>query len=240
MLLTNVAQVANASGEFQLRPNPGFGDRVREARNRLRNPNGSRWTHAQLAEAIGVERNAVSRWENQGKTPRDQDTYVELAKVLRVSLDWLITGHGSPSGIGYVREPTPYGQPPRARLAVSVKGERPRPTVYGRMLTFLEDMERRGYDPEKIAEAEGMLLDFMYSDLFPQTGRERSDAILLSYVEIIADAINRALALAEPQELPEGIKFAPGNALPLTPEIAKAADEAERQRKAKRRRPGKP
>jgi transcriptional regulator with XRE-family HTH domain len=211
----------------------------------LRNPDGSRWTHAQLAEAVGVERNAVSRWENQGKTPRDSGTFARLAKVLHVTIDWLVTGHGSPGGIGYVREPTPQGAEPRARLAVSVKGARPRPFVYGRLLNYLEELERRGFEPEQIVEAEGMMLDFMYSELFPLPGKDRPDDVLIRYIDIMWDALNRAVAVAgiAMSRPPEGIQYAEGGSLEVTDEVAaavrKADDEARAKKKIGRRRPGK-
>lgn len=69
-----------------------FGDRVRRARQELRHEDGRRWTQGELAAAVGVERNTVSRWENGGVQPRDTEQLARLARVLRVSVEWLVSG----------------------------------------------------------------------------------------------------------------------------------------------------
>jgi len=66
-----------------------FGDRVRQARQRIRTPGGGRLTQGDLALAVGVERNTVSRWENSGVRPKDPQVVRKLAEVLQVSMEWL-------------------------------------------------------------------------------------------------------------------------------------------------------
>jgi transcriptional regulator with XRE-family HTH domain len=68
-----------------------FGDRLRWARQRLR-AKGRRLTQEELARAVGVERNTVSRWENGGMLPKDPAVIGALAAVLDVTADWLIGG----------------------------------------------------------------------------------------------------------------------------------------------------
>ena len=68
-----------------------FGDRLRWSRQRLR-PNGRRLTQEDVAKAVGVERNTVSRWENGGMLPKDPAVIGALADVLAVTVDWLIAG----------------------------------------------------------------------------------------------------------------------------------------------------
>ncbi len=68
-----------------------FGDRLRSSRQRLR-PGGRKFTQSDLAKAVGVERNTVSRWENGGMLPKDPAVIGSLADVLGVTADWLIGG----------------------------------------------------------------------------------------------------------------------------------------------------
>src|SRR5665213_3028355 len=69
-----------------------FGDRLRSSRQRLR-PGGRKFTQGDLAKAVGVERNTVSRWENGGMLPKDPAVIASLADVLGVTADWLIGGY---------------------------------------------------------------------------------------------------------------------------------------------------
>ncbi len=68
-----------------------FGDRVRSSRQRLRR-DGQKLTQGDLAKAVGVERNTVSRWENGSMLPKDPAVIASLAEVLDVTADWLIAG----------------------------------------------------------------------------------------------------------------------------------------------------
>lgn len=67
-----------------------FGERLREARVRGRRQGGRRITQASLAEAVGVERNTVSRWENGSMLPKDPAIIMALSRHLNVSADWLL------------------------------------------------------------------------------------------------------------------------------------------------------
>src|SRR5580698_10194568 len=69
-----------------------FGDRVRISRERMRTPDGRRWTQGDLAKALDVKRNTVSRWENGGMLPKDPAIIAALTRVLHVSADWLLAG----------------------------------------------------------------------------------------------------------------------------------------------------
>ncbi len=60
-------------------------------------------TQEQLAEQLGVTRQAVSRWESDAAYP-ETDKIVRMSKLLGVSCDWLLQdGADSPEG------PTPSG-----------------------------------------------------------------------------------------------------------------------------------
>lgn len=69
-----------------------LGDRIRQARERIRMPNGRRMTQGELAAAVEVERNTVSRWENGDVQPNKPGQLLRLARVLRVPIEWLIEG----------------------------------------------------------------------------------------------------------------------------------------------------
>ncbi|MEO6777870.1 MAG: helix-turn-helix transcriptional regulator [Gemmatimonadaceae bacterium] len=66
---------------------------MRQSRERARR-GGRKLTQAGLADAVGVERNTVSRWENGGMLPGDPAVVAALASALGVSADWLIGGDG--------------------------------------------------------------------------------------------------------------------------------------------------
>lgn len=69
----------------QKRSHPGFGDRLRKARE------ARSLSSSELARASGVSSTSVWKWENGGFVPRTQKLAV-LAKVLNVSSDWLLRG----------------------------------------------------------------------------------------------------------------------------------------------------
>ena len=74
-----------------------LGDRIRQARERIRMPNGRRMTQGELAAAVEVERNTVSRWENGDVQPN------KPAQLLRLAVE------DDPAG----RRPGGPGPPPR-------------------------------------------------------------------------------------------------------------------------------
>jgi transcriptional regulator with XRE-family HTH domain len=73
-----------------------FGDRLRSSRQQLARK-GRKLTQGDLARAVGVERNTVSRWENGGMLPKDPAVIGSLAVVLEVTADWLIGGDRPPA-----------------------------------------------------------------------------------------------------------------------------------------------
>src|SRR5690348_10249362 len=89
-----------------------IGDRIRQARERMRMPNGRRMTQGELAAAVEVERNTVSRWENGDVQPNKPAQLLRLARVLRVPTDWLIAGAPATSGgASQLGEVTPGAYP---------------------------------------------------------------------------------------------------------------------------------
>ena len=51
----------------------------------------------QLAEQLGVSRQAISKWES-GKAMPESDTLVSISQYFNVSPDYLMKGHSSVSG----------------------------------------------------------------------------------------------------------------------------------------------
>lgn len=69
-----------------------FGDRLKLARTRPGNSIANRMTQEELAVALGVTRNTVSRWENSGMVPKDPSVISRLGRLLGVSYEWLVEG----------------------------------------------------------------------------------------------------------------------------------------------------
>lgn len=67
-------------------------DRIRVARRH------SRLSQTQAAQAIGVHRGTFAHWERGGGHLPNANNVINLAKVLKVSHDWLMTGRGSMTG----------------------------------------------------------------------------------------------------------------------------------------------
>ncbi len=53
------------------------------------------WSQGELAQKLGVSPSAVGMYE-QGRREPSADTLVALARIFRVSLDYLLTGQPSP------------------------------------------------------------------------------------------------------------------------------------------------
>ena len=68
-----------------------LGNRIKAARERLRPP----VTQKQLADEFRITDKAVSGWERDEHAP-DLRKLVNLAKILRVPLAWLLDGSGDP------------------------------------------------------------------------------------------------------------------------------------------------
>lgn len=85
-------------------------------------------TQEQLAEQLGVTRQAVSRWESDTAYP-ETDKIVRMSEILNVSCDWLLRdGEDSPEGSA-----APGGAAPAlvTRLLRQAAGRKVRLTFYG-------------------------------------------------------------------------------------------------------------
>ena len=78
-----------------------IGERIFEERKR------KGLSQSELADLIGVSRQAVSKWESSTATP-DLDKIVTLSKVFEISIDHLINGTDQDTKKQKRRSPDPY------------------------------------------------------------------------------------------------------------------------------------
>jgi transcriptional regulator with XRE-family HTH domain len=130
-----------------------FGDRVRSSRLRLR-PGGRKLTQGDLAKAVGVERNTVSRWENGGMLPKDPGVIGALAGALQVTADWLIGGDrvAAFTGEGKLKEGAVAG-----KYADPATGKLPARAM-AVVVAYLDRMRERECTQDQIDNAESILL----------------------------------------------------------------------------------
>ena len=169
-----------------------FGDRVREARQRVRTPAGARLTQGDLAIAVGVERNTVSRWENSGVRPKDPHVVRRLAVALRVPMEWLFADDGGDAsdawtgserevpGSAAVRE----GIAPRPPYAgLDPLGQRVSPLAYAVIHDYLARLEQGGATSEQTAEAGRLLVQSACNRLRRGDPRTRPIDVVLADIE---------------------------------------------------------
>ena len=93
-------------------------------------------SQSELAEALEVSRQSVSKWETDASVP-DLDRLVKLAELFGVSLDQLVRGEAPPSGEG--GSPEPGAEPASASPPPPPRGSTPLTvrTAAGLLLLFL-------------------------------------------------------------------------------------------------------
>lgn len=154
-----------------------LGDRIREARGRIRMPRGQRMTQGELAAAVEVERNTVSRWENGDVQPREPMQLLRLARVLRVPTDWLIGGSAAApaGGATQLGEGAPGGYPR------PVSGEVPAAAA-GVVATYLTRLQSAGCTPAQCAAAETLFVAATRNAISRTPPESRDDR------DVVADA----------------------------------------------------
>jgi transcriptional regulator with XRE-family HTH domain len=169
-----------------------FGDRVREARQRVRTPAGARLTQGDLAIAVGVERNTVSRWENSGVRPKDPHVVRRLAAALRVPMEWLFADDGGDEpdawtgGEREVRSTVAVreGIAPRASYAgLDPLGQRVSPLAYAVIHDYVARLEQSGATAEQTEEAGRLLVHSACNRLRPSDPRARPIDVVLGDIE---------------------------------------------------------
>ena len=191
-----------------------FGDRVREARQRVRTPGGARLTQGDLAIAVGVERNTVSRWENSGVRPKDPHVVRRLAAALRVPMEWLFEDDGADvpeswpgterevRGAAAVREGMAPRQPYTAGYAAPYPvpfaapdaiGHRISPMAYAVIHDYVARLEQAGLTPDEAAEAGRLLVHSACNRLRPGDPRTRALDIVLADIEAMWSFVSAVL-----------------------------------------------
>ncbi len=165
-----------------------FGDRLRSARQRLR-PKGQKLTQGDLASAVGVERNTVSRWENGGMLPKDPAVIAALARALDVTADWLIAG-----------EAAAPAAPSEKQLHQSVAGQYLDPAiaelpVRARAVSagYLNRLRMSGCSDGQLHGAESLLLAGARNRVSLTPVEERADADVCADVDSAWDLVVRIL-----------------------------------------------
>lgn len=172
-----------------------FGERLRHSRQRLRTSLGRRWTQGDLAEAVGVERNTVSRWENGGILPKDPAVLAALARTLRVSTDWLLDGLSAATGVSptqsavdpgsALHEGADSGYRPDARALAKL------PPAAGELVrVYLTRMANAGCSTDQLKGAESILLAGATHAIARRT---RDEAEILADVDAAWDFVTHVL-----------------------------------------------
>ncbi len=104
----------------------------------LRKKNG--WSQEELAEKLGVSRQAVSKWEGAQSVP-DLEKILQMSRIFGVTTDYLVKDElGEPE---YTAEDEPKGQPSRkvslaeAQDFLAIKAQTARPTAWATFLCIL-------------------------------------------------------------------------------------------------------
>lgn len=162
-----------------------LGDRIRQARERIRMPNGRRMTQGELAAAVEVERNTVSRWENGDVQPNKPAQLLRLARVLRVPTDWLIGGSAAaPTGASLLGEGEPADYP--------VTGAVP-PAAAGVVAGYLDRLERAGCTPAQRTAAASLFAAATRNAIARTPLEARDDRDIVADADAAWDFIVRVL-----------------------------------------------
>ena len=165
-----------------------FADRLREARQRIRTPSGARMTQGDLAKAVGVERNTVSRWENSGVRPKDPAVIARLADVLHVTMEYLV-------GSGDDIAPRPASEAPIFDTSASAALERRvPPEAYELIHGYQSRLIAAGATAAQRKEADQLLLNASFTSLRRAAPRDRATAIVLADIEAMWRYITSVLA----------------------------------------------
>ncbi len=135
-----------------------FGDRLRLSRQRARQA-GRKLTQGDVAAAVGVERNTVSRWENGGMLPKDPVVIASLAELLDVTADWLIAGERAAvvAGTSVVSPAAELRDGSRGQYLDPATDELPH-RVRAVAIGYLDRLRQCGCSIEQLRGAEALLL----------------------------------------------------------------------------------
>lgn len=179
-----------------------FGARVRQARLAMRGASGRRWTQDDLARAVEVERNTVSRWENGGVLPRDPAVVARVAAALGVTTDWLL---GAADSLAGAEEAATHaaGQPHGAavtyeRLLHAYSGRRRGgaalpPAAIAVMAGYLGRLAAAGCLPHQVKEAERLMVQAARNRVASVPFADRPGEDVISDIDAAWDFVSRLL-----------------------------------------------
>ncbi|HXC25102.1 MAG TPA: helix-turn-helix transcriptional regulator [Gemmatimonadaceae bacterium] len=168
-----------------------FGDRVRISRERMRTAAGRRWTQGDLAKALDVKRNTVSRWENGGMLPKDPAIIAALTRVLHVSADWLLAGFAESAAQLAVEGV--HDQPDISYGDESLRAESLPPVAADVVLRYLERLAAIGCPPQQVKEAERTLVTGARNRLARRPFSQRDIKDVIADIDASWDFVTRVL-----------------------------------------------
>lgn len=162
-----------------------LGDRLKSAREGSR-VGGKRLTQLDLARAVGVDRNTVSRWETGGMVPRDPKVLASLAAALNVTVDWLISGEpeGSVASAIYEDRASSFSPPATAALPAGARGL---------ATSYLERLRASGCSQAQQRGAESLLLACARNTVSSKPIEKRADVEVSADVDAAWDVVVRIL-----------------------------------------------
>jgi len=114
---------------------------------------------------VRVSRVSVVKWETEEAVPSEVN-FKRLAEVFHVTpVDLRYPNAAQPSRVS---EPTPSSR-------AAIEKRRMKPRVYEVVFEYLDRMRRAGCSEEQIEEAERIMTDTAYSQLYARSRREKSD-----------------------------------------------------------------
>ncbi|HSU97395.1 MAG TPA: helix-turn-helix transcriptional regulator [Gemmatimonadaceae bacterium] len=163
---------------------------MKSAREGLR-IGGQKVTQGDLAKAVGVNRNTVSRWENGAMVPSDPATLASLAGALEVSVEWLISGEPAAGSAGSAGKAELHERSGRRYLdpATAELPERARSVA----LEYLDRLRKCGCTQEQRRGAESLLLAGARNTVSSTPFDERDDADVRADIDAAWDAVVQIL-----------------------------------------------
>jgi len=157
----------------------------------MRTRAGRRWTQGDLAKALNVERNTISRWEGGSILPKDPAAIAALGRVLHVSADWLLAGLGSPDeaptgDVVNERPEIPYG-------ADTFRAESLPPAAADIVLRYLDRLVELGCVHPQVQEAERLLVLGARNNLARRPFEQRDVKEIIGDIDAAWDFITRVL-----------------------------------------------
>ena len=76
-------------------------------------------SQGEVADALGVSRQSVSKWENNTSVP-ELDKLVKLGELFGLTLDELVKGEAAPAPVGRPERPRPVSGPAGGRRIAAI------------------------------------------------------------------------------------------------------------------------